>query len=612
MEIIREALRAHPLLAGCSALEHARLLAAAQVCDYAAGDPIFAAGSRAEHYYWVLSGTAQLGTAEAPSAQLEVGDDFGAEAFVDAAIDAYYLNDACAVTPLTVVRIARPSLIELCTHKPALRSKALLGMAARLGELPQPDASASKPKPAALPLKQRIGWVLTLSLPLLVWQVAGQLGLPQHSAVYLGLFTMTALMWLFTLVDEYIPPIIAVVAMLFIDLIPQQVALHGFYSRTFFLLLGVYALSAVLVSSGLAYRFMLWTLVRLPDAPFWHRSALTCFGFLLSIVMPSANARLALLLPLHREMDDSLGAPAQSREASALMIATFTGATLFSPLLLTSKSSNLAAFTMLPHQVRVDFQGLGWLFGAGVVTIGLLGCHLLAMRFLFPSRSSVPLPIERITSQRAILGPLRPQEWVAGLAFLIFLLGAAVPQWHQSQTAWLAGFLMASLLALGLFDKRGFQTRIDWPLIFFILSLDGFTEAIEYLGLRDLMIQAIGHHLDWMDGSLAWFILLALAVTMLLRLALPVTAGMILAVTLLLPVGMAQGIHPWIVVFLASLFSDIWFMPHQNSAFQQATAYGLRSRSNEMLFMRYAWWLNPIRVVLAYASIPYWAWLGLY
>jgi hypothetical protein len=125
-------------------------------------------------------------------------------------------------------------------------------------------------------------------------------------------------------------------------------------------------------------------------------------------------------------------------------------------------------------------------------------------------------------------------------------------------------------------------------------------------------VSAIGHRLDWINGELGWFILLALLVTVLLRLVLPITAGMIMAVTLLLPVGLEQGIHPWLVVFLASLFSDIWFFPHQNSSYAQALAGGLRQRCSEARFLQYAWWLNPLRVLLAYASIPYWRWLGLY
>ncbi|WP_345798522.1 SLC13 family permease [Castellaniella sp. MT123] len=602
----------HPLLAQFSPLDRARLLAATESCDFAAGDEIYRAGDQARHAYWILEGQVELASTRA-SAPLGAGDAFGAEAFADSATHAHHLTNARAVTPVAAVRVARAALLELASHNPPLKSGALLGLAARLGEL-SPPAHPPVPVAAARPLpwRQRIGWGAALVVPPLVWWLADRAGLPPQAAVYLGLFTLTALMWLFALVDEFIPPIMAVVAMLFIDLVPADVALHGFYSRTFLLLLGVYALAAVMVSSGLAYRFMLWVLVRLPDSAFWHRAALTLFGFLLSIVMPSANARLALLLPLYREMDDSLGARAQSREASALMIAVFTGATLFSPLLLTAKSSNLAAFVSLPTQVRAEYQGLGWLVSAAVVAVGLLGVHALAMRFLFRAEVSRPLPVARIQAQMTLLGPLRAPEWVAALAFLVFLLGAIVPQWHQSQTAWLAGFVLIGLLILGLFNKGAFKTQIDWPLIFFLLCLDGLTEAIHYLGLDVLMIQAIGHHLDWVGGSLGWFILLALVVTVALRLVLPLTAGMILAVTVLMPIGLEQGIHPWLVVFLASLFSDIWFMPHQNSALQQALAAGLRSRCDEMLFFRYAWWLNPLRIVLAYASIPYWKWLGLY
>jgi len=52
-------------------------------------------------------------------------------------------------------------------------------------------------------------------------------------------------------------------------------------------------------------------------------------------------------------------------------------------------------------------------------------------------------------------------------------------------------------------------------------------------------------------------------------------------------------------------------MPHQNSSFAQLVGAGMRQRCDERLFFRYAWWLNGAGVVLAFASIPYWRWLGL-
>lgn len=608
---IATVLAQQPLLADCTPLELARLLSGTTECHFAADSILFRAGAAADFYYWILDGEVEL-VAENGTGRWRLNADqgFGAEAFADVAL---HLVSARALSAVRVLRITRAAVRELGSGHPGLTSAALIDLAARMGQVSVPAEPQRKLAPAAsMPAKQRIGWVATMSLPLLAYFAANHGGLPQHSAIYIGLFTMTAVMWLFAVVDEYIPPMIAIIAMLFIELVPAKVALHGFYSRAFLLLLGVYALSAVLVSSGLAYRFMLWVLLKSPDKPFWHRAALTAFGFVLSIVMPSSNARLALLLPLYREMDGSLGARSQSREATALMIATFTGATLFSPLLLTSKSANLAAFTMLPGQVRQEFQGLYWLVAAGVVALGLIACHLLAMRFLYGVEQGQPLPRERIAGQLALLGPLGRGEWVALLAFVVFLAGAALPQWHQAQTAWLAGLVLVSLLAIGLFDKTAFQSKIDWPIIFFLLSLDGFTEAISYLGLDHVLIGAIGSSLDWINGELSWFILLALLVTALLRLIMPITAGMVLAVTLLLPIGIAQGIHPWLVVFLASLFSDIWFLPHQNSSFSQALAAGLRQRCDESLFLQYAWWLNGLRVLLAYASIPYWHWLGLY
>jgi hypothetical protein len=605
---IAAALRKHPLFANGTRIELARLLGGTDHREIAVDTEIFQAGADADYYYWILSGSVELST-EHNTWRMGPGEGFGAEAFAE---DCQYLLSARVATPLTALRIAHAVIQRFAAAHPHVKSSALTSLAARLGNMPLPKTRfAATGRSADIPMKQRIGWVATLILPPAAYLTAADNGLPQYSAIYLGLLTMTAVMWLFAVVDEFIPPLIAVVAMLFINLVPAQIALGGFYSGAFLLLLGVYALSAVLLSSGLVYRFMLWLLLKSPDRPFWHRGALTLVGMLLSIVMPSDNARLALLLPLYREMDQNISAPPQSRDASALMIAAFMGATLFSPLLLTSKTAHLAAYAMLPNQVRLQFQGSYWLVGAAVVMIGLLVCHMLAMRFLYPSSDGKPLPRERMAGQLAQLGRLDRREWLALCAFAVFVTGAALPELYRSQTAWLAGFIMVSLLALGLFDKKAFLQNIDWPMIFFVLSMDGLTRAIHYLGLDNILVGAIGDKLDWIHGELGWFILLTLVVTVSVRLVLPLTAGMLLAMTVLLPIGISQGIHPWLVLFLTSLFSDIWFFPHQMSAYGQAQGSGLQARCDESMIVRYIWWLNPLRVLLAYASIPYWNWLGL-
>lgn len=612
---IADAISTHPLFAKLSPLQKARLLAASKIQHFATDELILEAHQTASHYLWILQGSAVYLAPENPVVQ--PSDGIGQEVFSEGPPEQRkYLASVRALTAVCAIRIERSALQDITTSQPELRSRALLTLAARLGNLTTPVKPAKPPdSPAptkpAFPYKALLGWSATIVLPLIVWKACLQHALPPHSAAFLGLFTMMVLMWLFSLVDEFIPPLIVVVAILFVDLVPPRVALHGFYSRAFMLLLGVYAISALMVSSGLAYRFMLWLLIRLPDRPFWHRTALSLFGALLSIVMPSASARMSLMLPLYQEMNSSLKLRPKSPESSALAISTFTGATLFAPIFLTAKSSNLAAFSMMPSQVREQFQGSSWFFSALVVALGLSAMHFWFMRRRWLSAQPKVLPKDRIVHQLKVMGKLQTSEWVAAFAFIVFLLGSVTPQWHQSQAAWLSGLVLVSLLALGLFDKKAFQGKIEWPMIFFLLSLDGITDAITYLGLDTLLFGRISHSLQWMDESLPLFIILAFVVTVGLRLALPLTAGMILAVTILLPTGIELGIHPWIIVFLTSLFSDIWFMPYQNSTYQQAVNAGMGQNFERQTFMRYNLLLNLARVVLAFASIPYWQWLGL-
>ena len=136
------------------------------------------------------------------------------------------------------------------------------------------------------------------------------------------------------------PPLLAVAAVLMVGLVPSDIALGGFSSRTLTTLIGVYALASLIGASGLSYRVMTWLLIRLPDTPFWQQTALLLSGYALSPIMPSGNARLSLLQPRDCATWSAASTSPQGAAAVALMAAMFSGAMLFSPMMLTSKSSN--------------------------------------------------------------------------------------------------------------------------------------------------------------------------------------------------------------------------------------------------------------------------------
>ncbi|MEO6018086.1 MAG: SLC13 family permease [Polaromonas sp.] len=602
-------LRQDALFADLSGSQLARLLGSLHWVEFAAGQTLYEKDSTASFLYVLESGTLQLTTPGGRTVALP-GMRCGEEAASDTA---HYLCSVSATTPVRALQLTREALTELAAKSPSLRSWALLALMGYVGG--ENFLKPAKPavKKAAKPISPRelVGWLGIVVVPPAIYFVSGMAGLVVEAALFLAILSATVLMWLFNLADEFVPPMLAITAVLIAGLVPSEIALAGFSSRTLTTLVGVYALAAVISASGLSYRFMLWLLIKLPDTPFWHQTALLLSGYLLSPIMPSGNARLSLVLPFYRDMIDGLNLPARSKSATALMAATFSGAMLFSPMLLTSKSSNLTAFGMLPAQLQEQFQGLFWFVAAGVAALTVTAMHLVVLRLCFGRAAQAPLPRERLQRQLGLLGAITKPEKAALAGFLFFLVGAGTADWHQIPPAWLAAFLLVGLLLMGLLSKKDFQQKIDWPMIFFLLSLDGLSRAISYLGLDTALAHSAGNLFDFVGGKMALFIPVALVVTLLLRLVLPITAGMIVAAVILIPIGHAQFINPWVVVFLTAMFSDIWFLPYQSSPYLQVMGSGLERYYNRADFLRYNHWMNLARVLAAYLSIPYWEWLGL-
>ena len=607
-------LRTDTLFATCTPSQLARLFGQVQSVTFAAGDTLYARGAKAATLFLLESGEVELCCESGRKLALQV-PRCGEEAATDLKT---YVTTARALTAVSALSVAREALVELAQTDAALPSRTLLGLASHLsGEalLPAPKAVPSAPSAVvvAKPVltNEVTGWLAVTLAPPLLYFAGGSAGLPLEAALFAAILAATVLMWLFSLADEYVPPLLAVAAVLMVGLVPPDIALAGFSSRTLTTLLGVYALAALIAASGLSYRVMVWLLIRLPDTPFWQQMALLLSGYVLSPIMPSGNARLSLLLPFYRDMTSGLGLKPQGSAATALMAALFSGAMLFSPMLLTSKSSNLTVYGMLPEQVQEQFQGIFWLVAAAVAALTVTLVHLVAVRWSFTREAQVALPKDGLRAQLDLLGRITAPEQAALLGFVLFVVGAATTPWHQVNPAWLAAFILVALLLSGLVSKKDFQQKIDWPMIFFLLSLDGLSRSISYLGLDLALSNAVGSNFNFVDGSLWLFIPVALLVTLVLRLALPTTAGMVVAAVVLMPVAISQNIHPWIVGFLTALFSDMWFKPYQSSPYLQVVNSGYTRFFAEPAFLRYNHIMNASRVLAAYASVPYWHWLGL-
>jgi hypothetical protein len=194
-------------------------------------------------------------------------------------------------------------------------------------------------------------------------------------------------------------------------------------------------------------------------------------------------------------------------------------------------------------------------------------------------------------------------------AFAAFLVGTATVSVHHVRPSWIAGCVLVTLTVCGVIGKPEFRQQIDWSMIFFLLGMDGIVRVMKHLHLDDSVAQELAGRFGFVDGSVGMFVLAALVTTVAIRIALPVSAGAVVASVVLVPVAQANGINPWIAVFLAALFSDMWFFPYQSGVSMQAVASGMTAGMDGRRYVAYNLCMNAARVALAFLSIPWWKWL---
>ena len=458
--------------------------------------------------------------------------------------------------------------------------------------------------------RRALGTLLLVVLPPLVGVGTALAGYDAAIALFASILTITVVLWAFSLLDEFVPPLIAVLISLFIGLAPASEALGSFASPTLFTLLGVFALAAAINFSGLGKRFGLLLLLRLPNRPFAQQVGFVGTGLVLSPFVSSSNSRTALMLPLLESTAQLLQLPKRGRAITALVSATFAGASLFSPMLATSKSASMIGLSLLPRQVQDTFLGMFWLQAAFVVVIVLLITQVLLLRQMQGRVAATPLDRNALIAQLAELGAINQEQWLVIAALATFGLGLVTQSWHHIDVAWISGLALVLLLVSGVLSKQRFREALDWPLIFFLIGNGCLVNVMDYVGFSQVLAGMINRWLGFTSASIWLFIGACLVVTVVVRLFLPLNAGMLVAFVLLLPLATAQGINPWICLFLCNVFSDIWFLPYQNSAYIQLLS-NCGDQFDQYRFMASKQWLNLATLAGTALSVPWWSRLGL-
>lgn len=605
-----------PILSKLYLSDLARLVPHMKEQRYVAGKIVLVAGTTADTLYLIMSGEVQITSGRRSMGTVNQGF-LGEESILAYPVYFYQVTVVSPTARLLSFDSAEiAKIVNKYPHAHKDFSFSLLRFGLRNKEIEvlsskkNVDKTDTKPEAAPTELHTFMGWLLALLIPIIFYHLPWFADIPINARIFISIFAITITMWVFKLVPDYVAGLLPIVVVLILGITPSSVILDGFRSPSFFMAMSIFALSAVVVSSGLVYRILLIVLRKIPPTQFLYNLMVTLSGALITPVIPSVNGRVGLTTPLLTDLITALGYRQQGTNANRLAVSTFFGISLFSSVFMTSKSINFVVFGMLSIQDQNSFHWLNWALSAAVVGLISLGIFLLLSTIIYRSDENPRISLFLIENQLKILGRMSPAEWGAIAGVIVLAIGIVTTSIHAIEPAWISLTLMFLFLALGTISKKDFQHKIDWPFLFFLGTLIGLTKATSFLNIDQMISVQLAGLTELMQENIYLMVLLLAGIIFILRLVMSINATVVIMASIFLPISGELGINGWVMGFIILTLSESFIFPYQCSYYMMFREFNEKlNLYTESSFLKFNLWSLVIRILAVYSSIPFWQFL---
>lgn len=408
-----------------------------------------------------------------------------------------------------------------------------------------------------------IGLLIAIIVSVLVLVLPTPAGLSESGQSVLAVAAFAIMMWLFQVMNNGVSSIVMMGLMIIIGVRPQ-VALGGFSSPSYWILVCVLFYGCAMNRTGLAQRLSYYVLSLFPGTYAGILAAFFVIGSVLALGIPSMTVRTAIMVPIAWALVQSLSIPARSRGAALIMVTSIEMAVLPGCALLYGSLFGPVVDSVFQAK-HFPLSWLGYAKAMTVPTLVLCGLVLavnpLVMKPERRLKSSPSFARERLKA----LGSIKREELIT-----IVIVAVSIAYWATDRIHHMPSFLIG-MFGLGIFALAGIirdediAGGVSWTLLLFIGGVFGLANIIQEYKITDWLAASflpIAEKLAF--SSIVLLIVMAL-VFLLLRFLDP--TGFIAIPVLFLPVSdvmTAAGIPPLVLIAPLLLSVAPFWLSHQN------------------------------------------------
>jgi anion transporter len=353
-------------------------------------------------------------------------------------------------------------------------------------------AAARQVETAPLGRAHALSWTATIAIPLTVW--FGPWGLEPNAQHGLALMAFVLLGWMTQIVDSAIIGLSGIYLAWALGVVPFPVAFSGFANTTPWFLFGAMLFGLMAAKSGLARRLAFGVMRRIGSTYPRLLLGVIVSDFLLTLLVPSGVARVAIMGSVALALLDVFGVPKTSRIARGMFITLTYTATIFDKMLIGGAAS-ITARGVIESAGNVEVLWSQWALAFLPVDILTILIAWGLTLWLFPPEVRIPRGgRDFLDAELLRMGPLSTLEKRAA-ALMLLAIGLWMTDFLHRLPAPMIGIgvgLLATMPRIGVLDAEDLK-KLNFLIVIFVAAAISTGEILRESGaLRLLTSVAFG------------------------------------------------------------------------------------------------------------------------
>ena len=458
--------------------------------------------------------------------------------------------------------------------------------------------------------RQSIGAVLAVvaALAIRLQPAIGQLDGVGRSAV--AVMALTVILWVTDVLNAGITALLAL-GLLIIAGVPSSVALSGFATGAFWILVCVLFFGTAMDKTGLARRISYRILLVFPPTYTGILIAFMLIGFVLTMGVPSMTVRTAIMVPIAFALVQAIDLPLPSRGAALIVLGAFEMAVLPGCAVLTGSLfgpfiAGLFANAGLPitwfEYARV--MALPTVIWCGLV----VAANVVVMRP--PAMSSLSRHVVR--EQLRQLGAMSRGELMTAIIITSAVVAWAAQPWHRVPPEAIGMIALAALFAGRVLVPGEIGPGIPWALAIFVggmLSLTTVMTTYRINGwLGSYIVPAVQ---PFVDSPFLLVVAISVAVAA-MRFVDPV--GFLTIAAFFLPLAgfvANRGVPPLVLAAIILLPIHVFWFNYQNIWIVMTEGISRRSAYTDADRLKLASAFFGVTILALWIGVAYWRAIGI-